>query len=142
MYRNTTGLFSETKNILIYAAIINVILSYFGGKYYGLAGIIIATSISRLLTSFWYEPYVLYKRIFKENNCLEYFFMVFKSILIMILSCVCIKRLTINNTNTAVLLVEKIVLSLIIPTILFVIFNYNKGMKTLIDWIKRKCKEG
>ena len=63
-YRNTTGLFRETKNILLYAAAINLVLSYFFGVRWGLTGILAATSVSRLLTSFWFEPYLLHKRIF------------------------------------------------------------------------------
>lgn len=63
-YRNTTGLFRETKNILLYAAGINLVLSYFMGKAWGLTGILAATSISRLATSFWFEPLLLHKRIF------------------------------------------------------------------------------
>ena len=71
-YRNTTGLFRETKNILLYAAAINLVLSYFFGVRWGLTGILAATSVSRLLTSFWFEPYLLHKRIF-ECSCLPYF---------------------------------------------------------------------
>lgn len=71
-YRNTTGLFRETKNILLYAAAINLALSYLLGVRWGLTGILAATSISRLLTSFWYEPYLLHKKIF-GCSCLPYF---------------------------------------------------------------------
>ncbi|MBU5452682.1 oligosaccharide flippase family protein [Pseudoflavonifractor sp. MSJ-30] len=63
-YRNTTGLFRETRNILLYAAAINLVLSYFMGVRWGLTGILAATSVSRLVTSFWFEPYLLHKRIF------------------------------------------------------------------------------
>lgn len=63
-YRNTTGLFRETRNILLYAAGINLVLSYFMGLRWGLTGILAATSVSRLATSFWFEPYLLHKRIF------------------------------------------------------------------------------
>jgi len=63
-YRNTTGLFRETRNILLYAAAINLVLSYFMGVRWGLTGILAATSVSRLVTSFWFEPYLLHKQIF------------------------------------------------------------------------------
>ena len=55
-YRNTTGLFRETRNILLYAAGINLVLSYFMGLRWGLTGILAATAVSRVLASFWYEP--------------------------------------------------------------------------------------
>lgn len=71
-FRNTTGLFRETKNILLYAAAINLVLSYFLGIRWGLTGILAATSISRLLTSFWFEPYILHKKVF-EASCIPFF---------------------------------------------------------------------
>lgn len=71
-FRNTTGLFRETKNILLYAAAINLVLSYFLGVRWGLTGILAATSISRLLTSFWFEPYLLYKKVF-GSSCIPFF---------------------------------------------------------------------
>ena len=67
-FRNTTGLFRETKNILLYAAAINLVLSYFLGVRWGLTGILAATSISRLLTSFWFEPYILHKKVFGVSS--------------------------------------------------------------------------
>lgn len=84
IYRNSTGLFQETKNILIYAGILNLILSYPLGKWFGLAGILFATSISRVLTSFWYEPVILYKKIFINSRVREYFINIIYSMIIVI----------------------------------------------------------
>ena len=67
-FRNTTGLFRETKNILLYAAAINLVLSYLLGVRWGLTGILAATSVSRLLTSFWFEPYILHKKVFATSS--------------------------------------------------------------------------
>ena len=64
IYRNTTGLFRKTKYIILITSIINLVLSISMGLKWGLFGIIIATSIARLATNFWYEPLMLYKKIF------------------------------------------------------------------------------
>lgn len=66
-FRNTVGLFRNTKMIMVYTAVINIILSVILGKICGLFGILIATSISRICTNFWYEPIKLYKIYFKKN---------------------------------------------------------------------------
>ena len=55
------GLFSKGKYSPIVAAIINIVLSIVLGKYIGLMGIFLATSISRLLTTTWVDPYLIYK---------------------------------------------------------------------------------
>ncbi len=71
-FRSTTGLFKETKYIFMFTAVLNIILSIVLGIKLGLCGIIFATSISKLLTNFWYEPYMLYKKCF-EMSCIPHF---------------------------------------------------------------------
>lgn len=71
-FRDTTGLFRDTKWISIILAIINLVLSIVFGIYWGLFGILAATFISRLLTTYWYTPYMLYKKSY--NNLLNLIF--------------------------------------------------------------------
>lgn len=71
-YRNTVGLFRQTKRVMIYTALLNIILSIVLGKIWGLFGILFATFISRLLTNFWFEPIKLYKFYFNKS-AKEYF---------------------------------------------------------------------
>lgn len=65
MYRSSMGLFKEVQYVNLIAAILNIILSVILGKLIGIAGIIIATSISRIVTSFWYEGKILFKKFEK-----------------------------------------------------------------------------
>ena len=71
-YRNTIGLFNDTKYIMVFASIINLVLSVFLGMKYGLIGILMATAIARLVTNVWYEPLKLYQIYFKKS-ALNYF---------------------------------------------------------------------
>lgn len=64
-YRTTTDLFRITKYIILVTCTLNVGLSIAMGIKWGLFGILIATSIARLVSNFWYEPLMLYKKIFK-----------------------------------------------------------------------------
>lgn len=66
-YRNTTGLFRKTKYVILVTCSLNVALSIILGMKWGLFGILIASTIARLLTNFWYEPLMLYKSIFKMS---------------------------------------------------------------------------
>lgn len=72
VYREATGLFTYTKYIFLFTAIINLILSIILGKICGVFGILLATVIARLVTNAWYEPFILYKIHF-EKNVLSYF---------------------------------------------------------------------
>jgi O-antigen/teichoic acid export membrane protein len=64
MFREATGVFKQTKYSMTCAAVLNLIISIVLGKTWGLGGIIAATAISKLLTNFWFDPFILYKQIF------------------------------------------------------------------------------
>lgn len=68
VFKDTTGLFKDTKWMSIILAVLNIVLSIVLGKIIGLAGILVATFISRLLTICWYQPYMLYKNIFHMSS--------------------------------------------------------------------------
>lgn len=67
-YRDTTGLFKETKYIFLITATINLVLSIILGKLCGVFGILIASAIARLLTNFWFEPQTLFKKYFGVSS--------------------------------------------------------------------------
>ena len=71
-YRSAMGLFKYGQYTLIFTAIINLVLSIWLGKIWGLFGIYFATSISRILTNVWYMPYAVFKYGLKRNP-IEYF---------------------------------------------------------------------
>lgn len=66
-YREASGLYIKIKYIMLFTAVTNVILSIIGGKMYGIAGIVAATFLSKLLLCFWYEPNLLYKEYFHKK---------------------------------------------------------------------------
>lgn len=80
IYRSSMGLFKEVQYINIVAAVLNIILSIALEYRFGLAGIIVATAVSRLLTSFWYEAKVVFKKL--ERPVSEYFRIQIKDLLI------------------------------------------------------------
>lgn len=47
-------------------AILNILLSVVLAKPFGMAGILGATAIARVLTIVWWEPYILFKKKFKR----------------------------------------------------------------------------
>ena len=102
VYRDTTGLFNDTKVMSLILAILNVILSIVFGHFWGLFGIIFASVISRLCTVFWQQPIVLYKKIFNKK-CFQYFYDQIKYLLFVILAILINYVLTKNIDNITVL---------------------------------------
>lgn len=66
-FENTLGLFRQGRYLQIVTALINLVCSIWLGKKWGLFGILIATSISRLFTGTWYDAFKLYKYGFARS---------------------------------------------------------------------------
>lgn len=80
-YREATGMYMQTKYVMVATAIVNLVLSIILGKILGLAGILFATSIARISTYFWYEPKLLFKQFF-EKNVWNYYKGILKNIIV------------------------------------------------------------
>ena len=66
-YRTTLGLFTQAQITPLLAAIFNIVLSIILCNKIGLAGIFIATPISRLITTGTIDPILIYKKVFRKN---------------------------------------------------------------------------
>lgn len=65
IFRDAYGLYKYGKFRPLIQGILNIILSILMGYWLGLIGIFIATAISFALTIFWFEPYIVHKRVLK-----------------------------------------------------------------------------
>lgn len=72
-FRDANGLFVQGKYRPVIMSAINVGLSLLLVKQWGLFGVLFATPISRLFTQTWFDPYVVYKYVFKRSPKLYYF---------------------------------------------------------------------
>jgi O-antigen/teichoic acid export membrane protein len=61
-FRQATGLFRDAKYALALTAVLNIAFSFVFGTIFGLAGILVATPVARLLANYWIEPWLLVRR--------------------------------------------------------------------------------
>lgn len=73
-YRVTCGLFVQSKYVPIFTSLLNIGLSIWMGKYWGLFGILFATSIARVCTVGISDPYLVYKYVFNKKVATYYFY--------------------------------------------------------------------
>lgn len=138
-YREATGLYVRTKWVMLYAAIINIILSVLLGKAIGLIGVLLASALSRLVTYVWYEPVVLFRKYFNVRTA-KYF----KDILINVVITTMVTSLWIFLfTNMLVntwkmLVIKGIVCSLATVVIFVFIYGKTDGIKLLIGRLRNK----
>lgn len=66
-FRSAYGLFYKARFRPIIMVIINLVVSVLLVQFLGIPGVLIGTIVSRLLTTAWLDPYIIYKYGFKEN---------------------------------------------------------------------------
>lgn len=67
IFREAAGIYRKTKYIMVICAVLNIALSVLMAHYIGLAGVLFASALSKLLTYIWYEPIVLFRDYFKKS---------------------------------------------------------------------------
>ena len=138
VFRDTTGLFRDVKYISIFTAILNIILSILLGLKLGLLGILIATPIAKLLTIFWYQPYMLYKKIFQRSSR-RYFTMQFKFLIVLLLM-IFVSETIINQIHGVSMLnfiIKGILMVAICSIIIIIAFYKDESFKNAIDYVKK-----
>lgn len=63
-FRTSNGLFVQGKYRPLIMAILNIGISIILAKRIGISGIILGTIISRALTQLWYDPLLIYRKVF------------------------------------------------------------------------------
>lgn len=141
-FRSTTGLFRETKYIFMFTAALNIIFSIVLGLKFGLFGIILATSISKLLTNFWYEPYMLYKKFF-EMSCAPHFLKRLKITVLTLICCVGLSALftLFPPTNKLVLLEKAIIVTVVTNLVFFLAYFKTEEFKFIVSKLKPFVQE-
>lgn len=141
-YRNTVGLFKQTKNVMFYTSAINLILSVILGKIYGVVGILASTGISRILTTIWYEPFVLFKVYFKLGikDLLVYYvrqlIYAVEAIALLLITDFIISKITIESF--ILMEIVKFVLCISIPSVLILLIHFRSmEFEELIGYSKK-----
>lgn len=143
LFRENAGYFKEVKYIMATCAIINLILSFILGKICGIFGILLATFIARITTTFWYEAKVVYKKIFNKEEK-EYYIEILKNfILLIIISIICFYACSfLRNINVLNFMIKEIISCSIYCIIIFIFYHENEEFKFYLKIVKKILKRG
>ena len=137
VYREATGLYQQTKYVMLLTAVINLFLSVILAKSIGLAGILFASAISRLLTYFWYEPIILFNSYFRYPSY-NYFLIILRNIVVIFIvitvNWVLFKNFSSNNWMSFIIKAFLIGTSSLILTIL--LYVRTEGFHFLLTRVK------
>lgn len=125
-YKNTMGLFIQGRYLLIVTAVLNLLFSIFLGNKWGLFGILLATSISRLLTNTWYDPYVVFKYgldISPKIYIKKYIYFFLLLVITLLISLYLCNFIQFNNITD---IIKKIIICIVAPNLIFLLNFYKK----------------
>ena len=125
MYKNTLGLFKYGKFMQMTLGILNIILSVVFGRLWGIFGILFATTVSRLLTTTWYDPYVIFRYSFQKSPILYLKRYSYYLIILLITAICCKSVLAIFSGSILKKVFIDIIVCSIITNLIFYIFFYR-----------------
>lgn len=142
-YREATGMYLQTKYVMVATAVVNLVLSVILGKIMGLAGILFATSIARISTYFWYEPKLLFANFFGKKVW-NYYKGIFSNIcvtLAVVVVCYLVfSRFTVTNWGGFLIKTCTVGISALLLTLLMYIRNpYFKKVRALISGVIKRA---
>lgn len=148
-YKDACGLFWQGKYRPVATAILNIIISIVLAPRMGVAGVLLGTIISRFLTTWWFEPWMVHKYAF-DTSSKSYFFryMGFSFLIVITAAVVQVASLPFSD-NTWLNFILKMVLCCLIPNgVFFILFRKTeeyryllKSSKQIIKSLKRKNKQ-
>ena len=133
-FRTANGLFIEGWFRPAIMAGLNIILDILWGKRWGVLGIFFATTVSRVLTQVWFDPYLIFKHAFNGQVHVYYIKYIYYFITT-VLSCLSASFIcsTILFENVLLSFILRLLISFCIPNILVIIFykNSNEFTRTI-----------
>lgn len=148
VYRNVCGIFTKGRIRPLITMIINVILSIVCAHVWQIQGIIMATIVSWVLTTWWFEPYLIYKTVFQEKPYKCYFQNIIYTFGLVGIWKLCNAICTVINFSGIIQLFVNLFLSLSLVGILNLIMFYSseefryliKCMKMLVRGDRKSRK--
>ena len=136
-YRTTLGYFDKGKIAPFLAAVLNIFLSIIMGKWIGLTGIFLATTIARLLTMGIVDPVLIFKNSFFKPVTLYYRqYILYTGILLLqyFLNDIVLSFINVEGWQGIVL--QAFIITLVFNLSMFIIFYRNNVFREIINIAK------
>ena len=138
-FKNAQGLYWYNKYMPLYESAINLGLSIWLVQDFGVAGVLLGTIGSSILTCVWIEPHVLYKYGFNKS-AKEYYlkYLAYAAVFALTLGATYGLNYIVPGSGIMLLLV-RCALSVILPNlIMYIIFRKTDEMNYMLGIIKRR----
>lgn len=142
IFREAFGLYKHTKYVSIIEAGMNLYFSVIFIKYWGIAGVFMATILSYLICGFWFEPYILFKYGF-EKKVLIYWKKYISFVLVGILQIATVTYLLRLNSSISIwaMIVNVIICGILSIVCNVVVFSKSDELKYVINIVIGKISK-
>lgn len=141
-YRSAYGLFRQAKFLPLFGAMLNIVISIVLVKKIGIFGVLLGTLISNLVTFMWFEPYLIYKKVFKKNVIKYYITNILYLVMLVILAVICDKICNLIIIEGILGFIIHGIICILLPTIaigaIYYRTEYGKYLKDVILNIIKK----
>ncbi len=135
IYKDATGLFVKGKYRPVVTAVLNLVISIILVRTIGMVGVFWGSIISRLVTTWWFDAWLLYKNAF-EKNVLGYYLDCIGTLILIALNGAVIEWMTFMiKEKTLILLAVRMVLCALIPNIVYFLLY---GRSEEMSYVKNK----
>lgn len=139
-FRATKGLFKHGKYRPAISAVINVVVSIALAFQFGLIGVLLGTTITRLSTNIWYDPYIVFKHGFNKKATRFYV----KQVLYLLTLIVPIGLLTFAfgylDTNIVSFIIKMILVTVVTLVVIIVFYRRTDEYKYFKQLLTRFAK--
>ena len=127
IFRSTLGLFTQGKYLPLLTTAINIALSIGLSYPLGLAGVLLATPISRMCINGWYMPLVIHRDGFNESVKPYYLKLVFRFILLVAVVALMqlISKFVFNGGVTILNFALMTIITAILPNLIFLLVYFK-----------------
>lgn len=141
-YKDACGLFYKGRYRPACSAALNLILSIIFVKYWGVAGVILATIISRFLTTWWFDAWMIYHYIFIKSP-ISYYIRYLYHLICIAVACI-ISQLICNHIiiklNWGTFFISGIITAIITISVFTVMNLWMDDFYKFIGMIKKLVK--
>ena len=126
-FREGTGMYRQIRFVMLATAVLNIVFSVILGKLIGISGILFATSLSKVLTYFWYEPTVLFRKFFKQDIREYYGPFLMNAVLMVLCGAVCWIPIRLIGRISVLTWLLKAVICMIVVNAVYFLRYYKTG---------------
>ena len=140
IYRQTMGLFEAVKKAYPIMAMLNILLSILLGKIMGVAGVALATGMSKLLTVFWYEGKIVFQKM--GQSMWQYLFGQVKRIFFLVITVAVAFRLSLMISMCTItgIILKGIMTGLVVLVCLFVAYHRTAEWKWAVNYAFQRIR--